>query len=967
MQRRPLLLFTFLIVMLTGAYSQGTLDFNLYRTYDGSQNNLDNPDWGKAGTNLLRLTGVAYADSISAPTGANRPNPRVISNTLFAQNGPLADPLNLSDFCWVWGQFIDHDIGITPDGFEPAMIPVPSGDPSFDPLGMGTAIIPMMRNTFDPTTGTNSGNPRQHPNMITSYIDGSGVYGSDQERADWLRTFSGGKLKVSAGNLLPFNTLNGEVDGEIDPDAPHMDDAVGLSDRLFVAGDVRANENVLLTAFHTIFVREHNRICDELAHGHPDWDDEQLYQHARKLVGGLIQTITFEEWLPAMGVNLPDYAGYDNSLNAQLSNMFTAAAFRLGHTLLSSTLVMMDNEGDPMHGGSIGLRDVFFNPMALIDHGGVDPFIKGMATQTQQKLDAKVVDDIRNFLFGPPEAGIGGLDLASININRGRERGIRDYNSIRQSMGLPAYQYFQQVNSDAAVFSSLISLYADINNVDAWVGLLAESPMPGSLFGQTILTILETQFGTLRNGDRFYFENDPVLTNEEKNWIKTKTLHDVIMKNTGINLMQDNVFEAMSHDEICDNMTSEVQGRFYTENGVAVPDVTVDLVVDGSALSLLSNSDGVAYFGEVAACLAESMVASRDDEVDNGVSTFDLIRIQRHILGVDPLDSPYKLIAADVDNNGSITVADLIEIRRVVLAVSSAFPNNTSWRFVPADYTFIDPENPLDEDFPEANESFDILSSDFERDYIAIKVGDVSGDVELNLGDDDLIEDRDLVAGLALQIEDMVLQAGETYQVPVVAAADQTIEGLQFAFNYNPAVIQLKSIEAGALTNWRDEHYASFEDMGIVRTSWNGGTALSEGDALFYLEIEAKETQSIQEVLTLDFEEMDAVAFDQSLLTRPIALHFLAGNENAEIFRLSQNQPNPFGGSTLIPFYMNEEGWAKLAIYDPSGKEVFTYSANFNKGQQEWHLQASHLPGTGIYYYRVETATATATKRMLVQ
>ena len=542
-----------LITLVNLLYAQ--VNEQEYRTYDGSMNNFDNPDWGSAGVNLLRVTTVGYEDGISTPAGADRPNPRTVSNSIFAQESLINDPLSLSDFCWVWGQFIDHDIGITTESHtEPAMISVPAGDPWFDPLGSGQVIIPMMRNIHDEATGTDEFNPRQHPNLITAFIDASGVYGSDQERADWLRTFEGGKLKVSEGNLPPFNTVTGEFADAIDPDAPGMDNPTGISEKIFVAGDIRAGENPLLLSFHTLFVREHNRLCDELVVEHPDWTDEELYQHARKIVGGLIQAVVYEEWLPAMGVNLPPYTSYNPNQNPGLMNVFTAAAFRLGHTLLNSNIRRVDNTGATIPEGDLLLRDGFFNPFVMIETGDIDPFLKGMAIQTQQMLDPKVVNDVRNFLFGPP--GAGGLDLASININRGRERGLADFNTIRENFGLEEYQFFQQINSDASIFTKLLSLYQDINDIDPWVGMLCEEPMPGALFGETIMEIMKVQFLGLRDGDRFYYENDPVLTAAEKAEIKSTSLHDIIMRNTSISLMQDNVFSSMPHESICENMTT---------------------------------------------------------------------------------------------------------------------------------------------------------------------------------------------------------------------------------------------------------------------------------------------------------------------------------------------------------------------------------------------------------------------------
>ncbi|MEN0003864.1 MAG: peroxidase family protein [Bacteroidota bacterium] len=966
MQRRPLL-FIFFLACSVAVLAQGTLDVNLYRTIDGSQNNLSNPDWGRAHTNILRLTGNAYADEMSAPNGANRPNPRVISNALFAQNALLGDVMELSDFIWVWGQFIDHDFGLTPDGPEPAIVPVPAGDPSFDPLGLGSAVIPMMRNAFDPTTGTDPQNPRQHPNEITAFIDGSGVYGSDQERADWLRSFEDGKLKVSAGNFLPFNTLDGEQDGAIDPSAPHMDDAVGVAEKFFIAGDPRANENVLLLAFHTLFVREHNRVCDELLIQHPDWNDEQLYQHARKMVGGMIAAITYEEWLPVIGVEMEPYQGYDDSRIPQVSNLFTAAAFRLGHTLLSGDLVVMDNDGNPMQDGTIALRDIFFRPLALVANGGLDPFIKGMATQTQQRADAKIIDDVRNFLFGPPEAGIGGLDLAAININRGRERGLPDFNSIREFYGLGRYSFFQQINPDPQVFSTLISLYADLNNIDAWVGLLAEAPTNNHLFGPTIMAILKQQFGDLREGDRFYYENDPVLNEEEKNWIKTRTMHDVIMDNTGITLMQDDVFESMSHDEICDNMTSTVGSSFATESGQPVSDVNVSLTVNGTTSSLNSDTDGNVFFGLVAACDAESLTAERIDAANNGVSTLDIIRIQRHILGVQSLSSPYKHIAADVDNSGAISVSDIIEIRKVVLSVSTAFPNNTIWRFVAADYEFENPDSPLAESFPEANETFDVLSKDFDRAYVAIKVGDVTEDAILNVGGEQAVDDRSLATILPISVQDMVMEAGESYQIPVAADRLQAIEGFQFALDYDAELVSIQSVEVGALPNMNANNFALDEVGQLVRASWNGSATLEAKMPLLVLNITALEAVPVSSAIGLSADAMLAAAYDSSL--EPIAIQWGSTTTTADptAFTLYQNQPNPFDKTSMVPFFMEESGWARLSVYDLAGKLVLEQTADFDKGHHQWIIKATDFAVDGVYNYRIETANAQSAKRLIIK
>ena len=293
------------------------------RTIDGFDNNILSRTWGSVGASQIHVGTIGFADGMSEPAGPNRPNEREISNVLFSQEELINDPRDLSAYCWAWGQFIDHDITLVRDHPDEAMeIAIPAGDVFFDPASTGTKTMPMHRSFYDPATGHTPGRPRSFVNGITAYIDGSAVYGSDLERAAWLRSYENGKLRVSEGNLLPWNTTTGEYDAEVDPDVPEMDMPLPFVNKWFVAGDIRANENPFLTGLHTLFVREHNRLCDDLKEKHADWNDEQLYQHARKLVGGQMQAIVYEEWLPAMGMEVPAYVTYNVFQDPNIMNVF---------------------------------------------------------------------------------------------------------------------------------------------------------------------------------------------------------------------------------------------------------------------------------------------------------------------------------------------------------------------------------------------------------------------------------------------------------------------------------------------------------------------------------------------------------------------------------------------------------------------------------------------------------------------
>lgn len=963
MRKRLLLSFT-LVALSLYAIAQVT-DTDNYRTYDGSFNNPVETSWGAAGTNLIRLLPPVYADSISAPAAPERTNPREISNTLFAQEDPINDPLNLSDFCWVFAQFLDHDIGLTPDGPEPAFIKVPVGDPHFDPFGAGTAIIPMQRNLYDPTTGTSSDNPRQHPNVLSAFIDGSGVYGSDQERADWLRSFEGGKLRVSTGNLLPFNTLDGELEGELSEEAPEMDDPVRISDKHFVAGDVRANENPLLLSFHTLFVREHNRLCDELAIKHPDWDDEMLYQYARKLVGGLIQSIVYDEWLPAMGVELPTYQGYKNDINPQLANVFTAAAFRLGHTLLNSVLQRIGNDGEVIPQGNLTLQGAFFNIFALIETGDIDPFFKGMATQIQQNMDPKLINDVRNFLFGRP--GDGGLDLASININRGRERGLADFNTVRAAIGLPRYDFFQQINSNAGVFTRLLSLYQDINDIDPWVGMLAEKPMPGALFGETIMTIMKLQFAKLRDGDRFFYLVDPILSEEEKDWIKQTSLHDIIMYNTSINLMQDNVFLAIPHSEICANMTAAIEGIVTTESGNPIADAELSLsILEEDPYSYSTSAEGDYYFTDLFSCQVQKLEVRKNGGLTNGVTTVDLILIQQHILGIRDLPTPYKIIAADIDRNDQVSTLDLVFLRRAILGIDSSFPNdNTSWRFVLADHEFSNAANPFVDNFPEYLDFSTVPSGQVTASFIGVKVGDVNESAET----DTQQLDGEADAALMVYATDRAVQTGESIKVPLQLGEEQKkVIAYQFSLDFEPSKLELVDIVSLNDRLKVEEHIGDFREKGMLTTSWNDEEGIGAGAGLFELIFVAKSSGKLGEWLRINSAMTPALAYDDRMRDRSVALAFRSQKEQlAEAHHLMQNEPNPFHRETAVPFYLANAADVQLRVLDLQGRIVYEEATYREAGHHKILLQADQLRAKGLLMYQLSVGAESFTKRMLLQ
>lgn len=521
------------------SHAQGPAE---YRSIDGTGNNIANPDWGSTDFPLLRLAPPAYEDGISIPRGGDNPSTlpsaRSISNGVSAQTESIPNSVGASDYLWQWGQFMDHDIDITEPGApqEPFAVVVPTGDPFFDPNNTGNALIFLSRSDFDPATGTSSSNPREQVNQITGWIDASNVYGSDAVRAELLRNRKNGKLKRSSGNLLPF-----------DPNNPTQ----------FIAGDVRANEQSGLTAMHTLFMREHNRLRKVILEIDPSLNREEVYQRARALVAAELQVITYKEFLPLLlGENaIPAYTGYDSSVNSSISNEFSTAAYRVGHTMLSPVLLRLDKDGEEISSGNLPLRDAFFDTSHIINDG-IEPLLIGLAAQPAQEIDPFVVDDVRNFLFGAP--GEGGFDLASLNIQRGRDHGIASYNDTREALGLGRVNSFAEITSDVALQGKLAAAYHnDVDKIDLWVGGLAEDHVDGALVGKTFHKILRDQFIALRDGDRFWHKNidwtdygfaaDPLLDDDhdgDELTLSELKLSDVIDLNTKIRSKQENVFMA---------------------------------------------------------------------------------------------------------------------------------------------------------------------------------------------------------------------------------------------------------------------------------------------------------------------------------------------------------------------------------------------------------------------------------------
>ena len=345
-----------------------------------------------------------------------------------------------------------------------------------------------------------------------------------------------------------------------------------------------------------------------------------------------------------------------------------------------------------------------------------------------------------------------------------------------------------------------------------------------------------------------------------------------------------------------------------------------------------------------------------NEDFTNGVSTFDLVLISKDILGVQELDSPYKKIAADANNSGGISAIDLIEIRKAILGISTEFKNNTSWRFVDADYVFQNTRNPWAEAFPEVKNFNNVTLGQLQSDFIAVKIGDVNESVIANSR---LAEGRTIAGTFTLDVKDQTLVAGNEYEVAFTAKDLAQIQGYQFTLNHTNAV-DFVDMKYGVAT---EENFGFTKlDSRAITTSWNGEVA--EG-ALFTVVIRANADAQLRDVLSVSSRFTQAEAYNTANETLDVAIAFNGEIAAANDFRLYQNTPNPFKGETLIGFDLPEAAQGTLTVFDINGKALQVVRRNFDKGYNQVTFKSDQLPA-GVLSYTLETDGFAKSMKMIV-
>jgi hypothetical protein len=581
------------------------------QSLNGVNNNPYSPNLGAAGQRYLRIGPTRYADGKSLMVTG--PGARYVSNRVFNDNNVnIFSERGVTQWGNVWGQFLDHNVGHRDENGTAANLPFSATDPleAFtDTLG----VIPFNRSAAAPGTGVT--NARQHINTETAFIDAEAIYGATDSRLDWLRDGSldgnpdnnAATMMTAPGGYLPKASARGNaataptmaVDGRL---LSHPSDAR-------IAGDVRANEQAALTSIQTLFVREHNRIVAALP---SSISAEDKFQLARAVVIAEIQYITYNEFLPAMGVSLPSYQGYNPFLDPSTAHEFATVGYR-AHSFIhgevetdtnvsrysQATIDALEAQGvefapDGAGGVHIGIPDnvLFFNP-DLVEQVQLGPIMSGVTNESDYRNDEMIDNQLRSVLFQVPVSGnescldgptlpqcfSGVVDLGAIDLQRGRDHGIGTYNQVRNAYGLSSKTSFTAITGEStdqfpagytvdspgcmdilAAFdihgnpttvdqdnatrvvrrctlaAKLRAIYGSVSSLDAFVGMMAEPHVSGSELGPLQLAIWQDQFGAARDGDRFFYQNDPLQSFIRNNFgiDSRKTLAQIISLDTDV-------------------------------------------------------------------------------------------------------------------------------------------------------------------------------------------------------------------------------------------------------------------------------------------------------------------------------------------------------------------------------------------------------------------------------------------------
>lgn len=460
--------------------------------------------------------------------------------------------------------------------------------------------------------------------------------------------------------------------------------------------------------------------------------------------------------------------------------------------------------------------------------------------------------------------------------------------------------------------------------------------------------------------------------------------------NLGVNLVEVWVTDTTGNQDFCvtevtiqDNMNNcmdslvVISGGISTIDNESVNNVMVD--VNGNP-TMITDANGTYTFSNLIQGGDYTITPAKDDDLLNGVTTYDLTLISKHILNIEPLDSPYKLIAADINNTGTITTLDIVYLRKSILMVNDFFPNNTSWRFIDAEHEFLDPTNPFLEPIPEVLNFNNLSSNELAANFIGVKIGDLNGSADpANLDDS---EERSNEAPFVINVE--VKPDGDDIIFEFYGKSMKQILGFQFGLKFNDLDMEFVGLEEQGLVSAGHLGFAMLNE-GLITASWNTAgydeftnAGIENNAFLFALRFEKIGEIDNDNLLSINSQSMKSEAYhvfsegffnsSREFLKTDVELELnnRFEMENGAQFTLYQNYPNPFQEKTIIPFHLPQNDFVTLKIVDISGKILMQTTRNANAGIGEFQISREDLSASGVLYYQLETSFGTATKKMIV-
>jgi uncharacterized repeat protein (TIGR01451 family) len=420
--------------------------------------------------------------------------------------------------------------------------------------------------------------------------------------------------------------------------------------------------------------------------------------------------------------------------------------------------------------------------------------------------------------------------------------------------------------------------------------------------------------------------------------------------------------QAVDQDTICGpTFTSIVKGLVSSRKRTNMPGVEV-MLNEGLSGMVVTNRDGSYRFPEMPNGGRYVVKPQHDINPVNGVSTADIIHIQRHILGIAPFTDPLKFIAADVNNNRKVTAADIVDIRKLILGKTDHFAKSPSWKFILSNYQFADKQDPLNENWPEYY-TIPAIQKNYYLDFTGIKMGDVDDSNDATQFSNKS-ESRN-AGSILLVSRNQVLSKEQIYEVELDLSQFSELDGMQFGLHVDPSRATLLGVVMDEDSRIKEDMFYLVPDKNTIRLSYVKSTA--DGNQWkVKLKIRMIKTAELSEVLEMSKDGFDSEAYYRNGDVASIKLDFVDQFSEQEGLSLYQNIPNPFNHTSIIPFQTAENAEITMRIINMNGKVVYENKKFYTKGYHEFEISKSQLDRSGIYYYQLTTDKNSLFRRMIL-